>query len=106
MHYSRAFLDITRRYDAEDKLRALTSEMEGRAAASTRELEAANDKLEATNERLSRIVSEREMLLREVNHRAKSSLAVAASLLAIQRGAGRPTLCRGRAASRPRHSGL
>src|SRR3954463_2541924 len=81
---NRAFLDITRRYDAEDKLRALTSELEGRVAARTRELEAANDKLEATNERLSRIVSEREMLLREVNHRAKNSLAVAASLLAIQ----------------------
>src|SRR4051795_10109331 len=79
-----SYLDITRRYDAEDKLRALTSELEGRVAARTRELEAANDKLEATNERLSRIVSEREMLLREVNHRAKNSHAVAASLLAIQ----------------------
>src|SRR3954467_3629483 len=79
-----SYLDITRRYDAEDKLRALASELEGRVAARTRELEVANEKLEATNERLSRIVSEREMLLREVNHRAKNSLAVAASLLAIQ----------------------
>jgi two-component sensor histidine kinase len=79
-----SYLDITRRYDAEHKLRALTSELEGRVAARTRELEAANAKLEATNERLSGIVVEREMLLKEVNHRAKNSLAVAASLLAIQ----------------------
>ena len=46
-------------------------------AARTRELEAANS-------RLSALVTEREMLLVEVNHRAKNSLAIAASLLAIQ----------------------
>jgi two-component sensor histidine kinase len=40
--------------------------------------------LEAVNARLSALVSEREMLLVEVNHRAKNSLAIAASLLAIQ----------------------
>ena len=34
--------------------------------------------------RLSRLLAERQMLLSEVNHRAKNSLAVAASLLAIQ----------------------
>ena len=72
-----SYLDITRRYDAEQDLRALTSELEARVAARTRELEAANRKLSA-------LVSEREMLLVEVNHRAKNSLAIAASLLAIQ----------------------
>jgi two-component sensor histidine kinase len=46
-------------------------------AARTRELE-------AVNTRLSALVAEREMLLVEVNHRAKNSLAIAASLLAIQ----------------------
>jgi PAS domain S-box-containing protein len=72
-----SYLDITRRYDAEEDLRTLASELEARVAARTRELEAANDKLSA-------LVAEREMLLVEVNHRAKNSLAIAASLLAIQ----------------------
>jgi PAS domain S-box-containing protein len=72
-----SYLDITRRYDAEEDLRALTSELEARVAARTRELE-------TTNSKLSALVSEREMLLVEVNHRAKNSLAIAASLLAIQ----------------------
>ncbi|MBO1909161.1 PAS domain-containing protein [Microvirga sp. 3-52] len=72
-----SYLDITRRYDAEEDLRALTAELEARVAARTRELEAATV-------RLSALVSEREMLLVEVNHRAKNSLAIAASLLAIQ----------------------
>ena len=72
-----SYLDITRRYDAEEDLRALTLELEARVAARTRELE-------AVNTRLSALVTEREMLLVEVNHRAKNSLAIAASLLAIQ----------------------
>jgi PAS domain S-box-containing protein len=72
-----SYLDITRRYDAEESLRALASELENRVAVRTRELEAAN-------KRLSALVAEREMLLVEVNHRAKNSLAIAASLLGIQ----------------------
>jgi PAS domain S-box-containing protein len=72
-----SYLDITRRYDAEESLRTLTSELEARVATRTGELEAANT-------RLSALVAEREMLLVEVNHRAKNSLAIAASLLAIQ----------------------
>jgi PAS domain S-box-containing protein len=72
-----SYLDITRRDDAEEDLRTLASELEARVAARTRELE-------AVNARLSALVSEREMLLVEVNHRAKNSLAIAASLLAIQ----------------------
>ncbi|MCB5173916.1 histidine kinase dimerization/phosphoacceptor domain -containing protein [Microvirga lenta] len=72
-----SYLDITRRYDAEETLRTLTTELEERVAARTGELEAAN-------KRLSALVAEREMLLVEVNHRAKNSLAIAASLLAIQ----------------------
>jgi PAS domain S-box-containing protein len=79
-----SYLDITRRYDAERDLRAMTAELEARVAARTQELEAANAGLHAVNQRLSKLVAEREMLLSEVNHRAKNSLAVAASLLAIQ----------------------
>jgi PAS domain S-box-containing protein len=72
-----SYLDITRRYEAEKDLRAMTAELEERVAARTRELESVNQKLKL-------LVAEREMLLVEVNHRAKNSLAVAASLLGIQ----------------------
>jgi PAS domain S-box-containing protein len=79
-----SYLDITRRYDAEAKLRSLTSELEKRVAQRTQELEESNEELKAANDRLSRLLAERQMLLAEVNHRAKNSLAVAASLLAVQ----------------------
>jgi PAS domain S-box-containing protein len=79
-----SYLDITRRYDAEDKLRLLTSDLEKRVAQRTQDLKASNEKLQAANDGLSRLLAERQMLLSEVNHRAKNSLAVAASLLAIQ----------------------
>ena len=72
-----SYLDITRRYDAEESLRALTSELEARVAARTLELETANDTL-------SKLVAEREMLLVEVNHRAKNSLSIASALLGLQ----------------------
>lgn len=72
-----SYLDITRRHDAEDSLRTLTAELEARVAARTKELEAATDSLKG-------LVADRDMLLVEVNHRAKNSLAIAASLLAIQ----------------------
>ena len=83
-HHFLSYLDITRRYDAEGELRTLTSELERRVAERTRDLEASNAKLEAANQKLSKLLTERNMLLSEVNHRAKNSLAVAASLLAIQ----------------------
>jgi PAS domain S-box-containing protein len=72
-----SYLDITRRYEAEADLLTLTRELEARVAVRTRELEVANG-------RLTGLVAEREMLLIEVNHRAKNSLAIAASLLGIQ----------------------
>jgi PAS domain S-box-containing protein len=72
-----SYLDVTRRFEAEAKLLTITAELEARAAARTRDLEAANSKLSA-------LVVERERLIAEVNHRAKNSLAIAASLLGIQ----------------------
>jgi PAS domain S-box-containing protein len=72
-----SYLDITRRYDAEEELRALTSNLEARVAARTEELEAANSAL-------TKLVAERDMLLVEVNHRAKNSLSIASALLGIQ----------------------
>ncbi len=72
-----SYLDITRRFDAEDGLRELTQELEARVTARTLELEDANNRLAA-------LLAEKEMLVVEVNHRAKNSLAIAASLLGIQ----------------------
>jgi PAS domain S-box-containing protein len=72
-----SYLDITRRHDAERDLRRLTAELERRVAERTEELEQANA-------RLREVDAERQMLMVEVNHRAKNSLAVASSLLHIQ----------------------
>lgn len=72
-----SYLDITRRFAAEESLRVLTAELEARVSERTRELEAANAAL-------SDLVAEREMLVAEVNHRAKNSLAIAASLISLQ----------------------
>jgi PAS domain S-box-containing protein len=72
-----SYLDITRRHDAERDLRRLTEELERRVAERTHELEQANA-------RLTQALAEREMLMVEVNHRAKNSLTVASSLLGIQ----------------------
>jgi PAS domain S-box-containing protein len=77
-HHFLSYLDVTRRHDAEADLRALTEQLEARVAARTAELEAANA-------RLTELGREREMLMVEVNHRAKNSLTIAASLLAMQR---------------------
>jgi PAS domain S-box-containing protein len=72
-----SYLDITRRYEAEESLRTLTAELEQRIDERTRTLE-------ATNAMLQKADAEREMLLVEVNHRAKNSLSVGASLLRLQ----------------------
>ena len=72
-----SYLDITRRFEAEKDLHTLTAELEQRVTARTRELEAAN-------ERLEKLAAEREVLLVEVNHRAKNSLSIAAALLGLQ----------------------
>ena len=72
-----SYLDISRRHDAEEDLRLMTEQLEARVTARTHELEAANAAL-------SRLVAEREVLVAEVNHRAKNSLAIAASLISLQ----------------------
>lgn len=72
-----SYLDITRRFEAEKALRELTADLEQRVASRTQQLEVAN-------ERLKELVAERDLLVVEVNHRAKNSLAVAASLLHVQ----------------------
>lgn len=72
-----SYLDISRRFAAEESLRVLTAELEARVSERTRELEAANAAL-------SDLVAECEILVAEVNHRAKNSLAIAASLISLQ----------------------
>lgn len=77
LHHFLSYLDISQRYDAEEALRALTRELESKVEARTRELQQANAAL-------TRLVEEKEMLLAEVNHRAKNSLSIASALLSIQ----------------------
>jgi PAS domain S-box-containing protein len=76
-HHFLSYLDITRRFEAEEDLRALTAQLEAKVSERTRELESAN----AT---LTTLVAEKETLLAEVHHRAKNSLSIASSLLGIQ----------------------
>jgi PAS domain S-box-containing protein len=77
LHHFLSYLDITRRHQAEEGLRALTLELEAKVAARTRELVEANAVLTS-------LIADKETLLAEVNHRAKNSLAIASSLLGIQ----------------------
>jgi PAS domain S-box-containing protein len=72
-----SYLDITRQYQAEEALRGLNAELEQRVEERTRTLDAANAALRKAD-------AERDMLLVEVNHRAKNSLSVGASLLQLQ----------------------
>ncbi len=77
LHHFLSYLDITRRHEAEKSLRQLAEELEAKVKARTAELSEANTILQ-------RLVQEKEMLLAEVNHRAKNSLSIASSLLGIQ----------------------
>ena len=77
VHHFLSFLDVTQRRAAEDDLRQLTQELERRVTERTQELAAANA-------HLSRLLAENEVLLREADHRAKNSLAIASSLLITQ----------------------
>lgn len=72
VHHFLSFLDITRRCEAEADLRRMAADLERRVEERTRELEAANARLA--------------LMIREVDHRAKNSIAIAGALLKMQRG--------------------
>jgi PAS domain S-box-containing protein len=77
LHHFLSYLDITRRHEAEAAVRSLAGELEAKVEARTRDLQLANMNL-------TRLVEEKQVLMAEVNHRAKNSLAIAASLLTVQ----------------------
>jgi PAS domain S-box-containing protein len=84
IHHFLSFLDITRRRETEVALRRLNAELEQRVDERTRELTEANAHLTNLNTRLTDLVAQNEVLMREVNHRAKNSLALASALLSVQ----------------------
>lgn len=77
VHHFLSYLDITRQVQAEAQLREFAAGLEAKVQARTGELEAANAKLRG-------LLAERDTLLAEVNHRAKNSLAIAASILGVK----------------------
>ena len=77
LHHFMSYLDITRRFEAEAEVRSLAQELEAKVEARTRDLQLANADL-------GRLVREKQILMAEVNHRAKNSLAIASSLLTVQ----------------------
>ena len=86
-----SLLDVTGRVEGERRLRELNETLERRVADRTRRLEAEVERrgrLEAVlRDRLAREqehVRQKEFLVREVNHRTKNAIAMAAALLGVQ----------------------
>ena len=88
-----SFLDITRRVRAERRTQRLNEILEQRVADRTRELQAELERRRGLEEVLTAslgekddLLSQKSLLLREVNHRAKNSIAMAIAMLRIQVG--------------------
>ena len=86
-----SLLDVTARVEGERRLRELNGTLERRVAERTRRLEAEVERrgrLEAVlRDQLAREqehVRRKEFLVREVNHRTKNAIAMAAALLGVQ----------------------
>jgi PAS domain S-box-containing protein len=86
-----SFLDITRRVRAERRTQRLNEVLEGRVRERTQELQTELDRRRALEAVLTEsirekdhLLSQRGVLLHEVNHRAKNSIAMAISMLRLQ----------------------
>jgi PAS domain S-box-containing protein len=86
-----SFLDITRRVGAERRTQRLNEVLEGRVKERTQELQSELDRRHALEGVLTesirekdKLLGQRSVLLHEVNHRAKNSIAMAISMLRLQ----------------------
>lgn len=86
-----SFWDITRRVRAERRTRRLNEVLESRVKERTQELQNELDRRHALEGVLTesirekdRLLGQRNVLLHEVNHRAKNSIAMAVSMLRLQ----------------------
>ncbi|MBL0405636.1 PAS domain-containing protein [Microvirga aerilata] len=86
-----SFWDITRRVRAERRTQRLNEVLESRVKERTRELQNELDRRHALESVLTesirekdRLLGQRSVLLHEVNHRAKNSIALAISMLRLQ----------------------
>lgn len=86
-----SFWDITRRVRAERRTRRLNEVLESRVKERTQELQTELDRRHALEGVLTesirekdRLLGQRNVLLHEVNHRAKNSIAMAVSMLRLQ----------------------
>ena len=88
-----SFCDITRRVRAERRTQRLNEVLESRVKERTQELQNELDRRQALEAVLTenirekdQLLSQRSVLLHEVNHRAKNSIAMAISMLRLQIG--------------------
>lgn len=90
LHFA-SFLDITRRIRAERRTQRLNEVLESRVKERTQELQNELDRRHALEGVLTeslrekdKLLGQRSVLLHEVNHRAKNSIAMAISMLRLQ----------------------
>ena len=88
-----SFWDITRRVRAERRTKRLNEVLEQRVAERTQELQTELDRRRALEAVLTEsirekdhLLSQRSVLIREVNHRAKNSISMAIAMLRLQIG--------------------